>query len=146
MKKFDFKLQKLLDIRLNDEEKSKINFKTAQEEKLIAEKNLETLNSNYIKYGETRKFGSVVEQKIIQVYLNSLSLCIDEAGTELEKKNMLLETKRLDLKQKQIDRKTVEILKEKQLNKFNKEQNRLEQLANDEFALYGYIRKIAEGR
>jgi flagellar FliJ protein len=144
MKKFDFKLQKLLDIRMDDEEKSKISFKKAQDEKIIAEKNLETLNSNYTKYGETRIFGSVVEQKIIQVYLNSLSLCIDEANAEVQKKDMLLEKKRQDLKEKQIDRKTVEILKEKQLDKFNKEENRIEQLANDEFALYGYMRRNVE--
>lgn len=146
MKKFDFKLQKLLDIRVNIEEECKIKFKKAQDEKLIAEKNLETLNSNYSKYSETRKFGSVVQQKITQAYLNSIAICINEAVVEIDKKSLLLEEKREEFRQKQIDRKTVEILKDKQKEKFYKEQNAIEQRANDEFAIYGFIRNKFERR
>lgn len=146
MKKFDFKLQKLLDLRNSKEEESKLSFSKAQEDKTNAEENLNKLNINYSKYGETRKFGSVVDQKIIQFYLNSLATCITEASGELEKKKMILEEKRLDLKQKQIDRKTVDILKDKQNIKYIKEINHVEQVNNDEFALYGYMRNAIERR
>ncbi len=144
MKKFDFKLQKLLDIRNSKEEESKLKFGKAQDDKVIAEENLGKLNESYSKYSETRKYGNVVEQKITQFYLNSLSTCIDEANSELEKKKIILEEKRQDLKQKQIDRKTVDILKDKQKSKYVKEVNDIEQRNNDEFALYGHMRKVIE--
>ena len=47
------------------------------------------------------------------------------------------------MKNKQVARKTVDILKEKQLNAYNKEQDRVEQVNNDEFALYAYMRNHA---
>lgn len=144
MKKFDFKLQKLLDIRANLEEESKVKFSNAQDEKLRAEENLKSLNANYARYSEKRKFGSVIEQKITQAYLNSLATCIKDASIEVEKKAMVLEEKRKVLTEKRIDRKTVEILKSKQEEKFRKEQEAIEQKANDEFAIYGYIRNKVE--
>ncbi|MDF2504832.1 flagellar export protein FliJ [Clostridium sp.] len=146
MENFKFRLQKLLDIRKDREEEGKINFKKAQQEKIGAEENLEKLNTSYKEFSEKRKYGSVVQQKITQVYLNSLSGCIDQANMELEKKETLLEQKRQELKENQIDRKTVEILKDKQKAQFTKEQNFIEQKANDEFALYGFIRRNSEGR
>lgn len=145
MEKFNFKLQRLLDIRENVEEKSKIVFKKAQDEKNETENKLCNLKNSYEKYSEVRKSGNVVEQKITQAYLNSLTLCIDETSVELEKKCTFLEEKREELKQKQIERKTVEILKDKQKEKFIKEQNRIEQKNNDEFALYGFMRKLERG-
>ncbi|AGK97771.1 flagellar export protein FliJ [Clostridium pasteurianum] len=140
MENFKFRLQKLLDIRKDAEEESKINFKKSQQEKINAEKSLEKLNDNYKKFSEERKYGSIVQQKITQAYLNSLSGCIDQASRELTNKETQLEQHRKELKQKQIDRKTVEILKDKQKAKFTREQNLAEQKANDEFALYGFIR------
>lgn len=142
MENFKFRLQKLLDIRIDREEESKINFKKAQQEKIGAEQNLEKLNTNYTKFSEERKYGSIVQQKITQAYLNSLSGCIDQANVELNNKETILEQKRKELKDTQIERKTVEILKDKQKAKFIKEQNLIEQKANDEFALYGFIRKL----
>lgn len=141
MENFQFKLQRLLDIRMNLEEECKINFKRAQDEKIKTEEKLLNLNSNYEKYCEVRKNGSIVEQKITQAYLNSLTQCIDETNVELKNKDLFLDKKREELKQKQVERKTVEILKEKQKAKFIKEQNLIEQKANDEFALYGFMRR-----
>lgn len=145
MGNFKFRLQKLLDIRIDKEEESKMNFKKAQQEKIGAEENLEKLNTNYKKFSEQRKYGSIVQQKITQAYLNSLSGCIDQANMELKNKETILEQKRQELKEKQIDRKTVEILRDKQKAQFIKEQNLIEQKANDEFALYGFMRRN-EGR
>lgn len=145
MENFKFRLQKLLEIRIDKEEESKLNFKKAQQEKIGVEENLEKLNSNYKKFSEKRKYGSIVQQKITQAYLNSLSGCIDQANVELKNKETVLEQKRQELKEKQVDRKTVEILKDRQKTQFIREQNLIEQKANDEFALYGFIRKL-EGR
>ncbi|MDD3223491.1 MAG: flagellar export protein FliJ [Clostridium sp.] len=145
MKKFDFKLQKLLDIRAQKENESKIIFKSAEDERVKAENNLKNLNDNFEKYSN-RKINSVVDQKITHVYLKSLSSCIKIANEELIDKKNDVENKREDLKQRQIEKKTVEILRDKQRKKYIDDQNRIEQNQNDEFALYGYMRRFGEGR
>ncbi|MFL0251631.1 flagellar export protein FliJ [Clostridium neuense] len=142
MGKFNFRLQKLLDLKFQKEEQSKIVFKKAQEEKLKAEEKLASLKDNYKKYSEARMFGTVIEQKITHNYLNALTSCIDEANIELNTKSENLEKKRKELVEKQIERKTVETLKEKQKMNFELETKLVEQRFNDELALYGYIRKL----
>lgn len=140
MSKYNFRLQKLLDIRLDKEEESKRNFTEAQNQKLKVETKLEELNANYEKYRDIQGNESVIKRRITHIYLNAINYSINEASEELQQKERILEDKRYDLKQKQIDRKTVEILKEKGEKAFLKEQNLIEQRNNDEFALYGFIR------
>ncbi len=140
MSKYNFRLQKLLDIRLDKEEESKRNFTEAQNQKLKVETKLEKLNANYEKYRNIQGNESLIKRRITHIYLNAINYSINEASEELQQKEKILEDKRYDLKQKQIDRKTVEILKEKGEKAFLKEQNLIEQRNNDEFALYGFIR------
>jgi flagellar FliJ protein len=137
---YKFRLQKLLDIRKDIEEKSKLKFKEAQREKEIVEDELNNLKENYKIHRNINAYESVVEQKIKQNYLNALNLAIDKTTVALEDKDKILEQKREELKQCQVEKKTVEILKEKQKNAFLKEQNLIEQKTNDEFALYAFIR------
>lgn len=141
MEHYQFRLQKLLDIRADKEEESKRNFKEAQSEKLKVEEKLINLKESYRKYREMTGKESVIERKIKHVYLNAINYNISETSDELKSKEIVLEDKREDLKLKQIDRKTVESLKEKQKAEFIKEQELIEQRMNDEFALYGFIRK-----
>ncbi len=145
MDKYNFRLQKLLDIRLDKEEESKRNFKEAQSEKLEVENKLQELKENYKKYRNVQGDESAINRKITYRYLNSINYSINETTEELVLKEKMLEDKRCDLKQKQIDRKTVETLKEKEESAFIKEQALIEQRNNDEFALYGFIRNL-EGR
>ncbi|KGM96614.1 flagellar export protein FliJ [Clostridium botulinum] len=140
MKKFNFRLQSLLDIRSNKEEESKIAFKEAQSAKNLTEGRLENLKENYDKYSKIDFKCSSIDRKIRQNYCNVLQFNINETSIELDKRNEILEGKRQELKQRQMERKTVEILKEKQEAAYIKEQNLIEQKANDEFALYAYIR------
>lgn len=140
MEKYKFRLQKLLDIRLDKEEQSKREFREAQFEKEKVEHKLNELKVNFCKYKGSIKGETLIEQKIKHIYLNALNASIMETTIELQNKVQVLELKRQDLKQKQVDRKTVEILKDKQLQAFLKEQDLIEQKNNDEFALYGYIR------
>lgn len=145
MAKFNFRLQKLLDLKFEKEEEGKIVFKKAQDDKISVENKLENLKDSYSKYSQIRITGTVIEQKIMQNYLNAVSVCIDETSDELQMKAKVLEEKRQELVKKQIERKTVEALKEKQKQSFDKKQKIIEQNFNDELALYGYIRKH-EGR
>lgn len=140
MEGYKFKLQKLLDIREDKEEESKRHFKEAQLQKETVEERLGSLKDNYNKYRTVSFDGGLVQQKMKHMYLNALNNSIIETKNELQKKVIVLDEKREALKQRQIERKTVEILKEKQQLAFTKEQALIEQKANDEFALYAFIR------
>lgn len=142
MKGYRFKLQKLLDIRMDKEEESKREFQKAQNESLKVKEKLDSLRENYNKYRNISSCQSVIDQKIKHIYLNTLNYSINETLQELDVKERIVEFKREELKQKQIDRKTVEILRDKERDLFVKEQNMIEQRMNDEFALYGFIRNI----
>lgn len=140
MEKFNFRLQSLLDIRSNKEEESKIAFREAQSAKDLVEKRLESLEENYSKYSKINFNCSSIDRKIRQNYCSVLQFNIDETAVELIKRNETLEDRRQELNKRQMERKTVEILKNKQQAAYIKEQNLIEQKANDEFALYAYIR------
>lgn len=142
MQEFNFRLQRVLDIRIDKEEESKRIFKKAQDEKNEVEQKLNDFKNKYNKYSKVDTSCSMVERKIKQSYCNALYFNIGEVSAELKRKEILLEEKREELKQKQIERKTVEILRDKQRETFIKEQNLIEQKANDEFALYGYVRNL----
>lgn len=144
--KFNFKLQKLLDIREEEEEISKIAFKRAVEEKKQVENKISNLKENYQRYSIFNSNESVIDRKLKVSYLKCLSFSIDNANMELYKKNEVLEEKRKELMDKQVKRKTVEILKENHYAEFLKEVNLTEQRLNDEFALYGFIRSNREMR
>ncbi|MCY6370388.1 flagellar export protein FliJ [Clostridium ganghwense] len=137
---FKFRMQKVLDIRLDKEEESKRIFKKAQDEKNKAEQKLNDFKNKYNKYSKIDTNCSMIEKKIRQNYCNALYFNIGEITTELENKVKILDKKREELKQKQIERKTVEILRDKQRDAYIKEQKLIEQKNNDEFALYAYIR------
>lgn len=146
MSGYKFRLQKLLDIRINQEEESKRNFKEAQFEKQKVEDTLNGLKVSYEKYSTFNNDESVMERKIKHNYLNAVNYNIVQKTQELKEKEVIVEEKREQLKESQVKRKTVEILKQKQYNEYLKEENLIEQKNNDEFALYGYIRRTSEGR
>lgn len=140
MAKFNFRLQKVLDIRIDKEEESKRIFKKVQDEKNKVQEKLEDLKYKYKKYSKIDSNCSVLQRKIRHNYCNNLNFSIGEVSQDLEKKKNILEDKRQHLKQKQIERKTVEILKEKQKMTYIKEQKLIEQKMNDEYALYAFMR------
>jgi len=137
---YKFRLQKLLDIRKDIEDKSKLVFKEAQREKDLVEVELNTLKGKYKSHRNIDAYESIIQQKMKQNYLNALNLAIDETKVILVDKEEVLEQKRCELKRCQVEKKTVEILKENHKIAYFKEQNLIEQKTNDEFALYAYIR------
>lgn len=144
MSKYKFRLQKLLDMRKEMEQKSIMEFQKARKESMLVKEKLDGLRKSYEKYKNISEIKGVVEQKMARVYLNSLTYSIDDAENKLKLKMKIVSQRREELKKKQVDRKTVDILKEKDEASFIKEQNRLEQNANDEFALQGFLRAKRE--
>ena len=142
-KGFKFGLEKLLEMREEKEEESKRKFTQSQRETQKTRIKLEDLNNDYKKYNGINKGETLVYQKIKKNYLFALNKGIDETENELKLRERELDFRREDLKKKQVERKTVDILKEKQLTAYNKEQDRVEQINNDEFALYAYMRNQA---
>ncbi len=143
MSNFKFKLQKLLDIRINEEEESKLFYSKAQNQKTIVEKKLYQLEENYRKYSDLNRAKDTVDKKIAINYLSHLNTYIKDTEKELEAKSIELEKAKKDFIDKRIKRRSLEVLKEKKLLELKKEEERVEQISNDEFALYGYIRKAS---
>lgn len=143
MSKFKFKLQKLLDIKIKDEEESKLRYTQAQNQKKIIENNLRNLEMNYIKYSDISNAQDAVTQKITINYLSSLTQSIKVTNEQLEKEEVKVAKAKEDFIEKQINRKSLETLKENEMLRVKKEEERIEQITNDEFALYAYIRNNA---
>ncbi|WP_419725105.1 flagellar export protein FliJ [Terrisporobacter petrolearius] len=143
MKKFKFKLEKLLDINIKEEDESKLKYTQAQNEKRIVEKNLERLEENYKKYSDITRANDVISQKVTINYLSTLTQSIKLTDEKLKEEEKNVIEAQNDLIQKQIKRKSLEILKEKEMERVKKEEERIEQITNDEFALYAYLRKNA---
>ena len=139
---YKFSLQKLLEMREDREEESKRKFSESKKAKIQTENELNSMRDDFDKYKGIRPGEDVVYQKIKRRYLVALEVGIKNKEKELVAKERDLELRRFDLKEKQVDRKTVAKLKEKDYAKFIKEQNRIEQINNDEFALYGYMRNL----
>ena len=142
---YKFSLQKLLEIREEKEEESKRLFTESQRQKQITETELNNMRDSYDKYKGIRPGEDVIYQKIKRNYLLALESGIKSKEKELVVKSREVEVRRIDLKQRQVDRKIVETLKEKQYRAFIKEQDRIEQINNDEFALYAYMRNLKGG-
>ena len=143
MSNFKFKLQKLLDIRVNEEEESKLFYSKAQNQKNIVENKLHELENNYKKYSDISRAKDTISQKITMNYLSYLNTTIKDTEKELEAKEIELEKAQKDFIDKRIKRRSLEVLKENKILEVKKEEERLEQISNDEFALYGYIRKTS---
>ncbi len=139
--KYKFKLQKLLDIRIKEEEEAKIAYGKEQNKKNMLENKLDDLKSKYNEYNNMSNIKDIVTQKITLNYLEVLIKNIEETNEELIKQEENIKKAKEDFIQKQIKRKSLETLKEKQINEIKKEEERIEQLNNDEFALYAYLRK-----
>ena len=139
-KNFKFRLQKVLDLKVKDEEEIKMEFAKIQQKKIDIETNLENLESNYSKYSISKNNDSIQNQKITIKYLLALNNSIMDLSEELDKSTNELEKARKQLISKQIERKSLEKLKEKKYGQYYKEENLKEQNTNDEFASMSYLR------
>ena len=111
--------------------------------KNIVEKKLIELENSYKKYSDMSIAKDTITQKITMNYLSHLNVSIKETLKELEEKEVEVENAKKDFIDKRIKRRSLEVLKENQILEMQKEEERLEQISNDEFALYSYIRKTS---
>lgn len=142
---YKFRLQKLLDIRADFEEQSKIEFKQAVNDLDNSKSKLQNLKECLNKYNCYSNNETTIEKKLKFKYVNAIGENIKITNIEIDDKKIVVEDKRNNLKQRQIERKMVEVIKDKQEKQFILEQNLIEQKNNDEFALYGHIRRKLKG-
>ena len=134
MENFKFRLQRVLDIKIKNEEESKIKYSKAQNEKRVVEKELDDLKQMYKKYENEIDVEDHISRIITFNYLNSLSNNINIKSNELSKKEELLNEARVNLLNKQIERKSLE----------KKKEELKEQATNDEFGMYSFLRHKSE--
>lgn len=144
MEVYKFSLQRLLDIRDEQEKYSKIKFKEAKTEKEMVEQKLEILKQKYFKFASNINIGTTADKKLTWFYLDGISEGIQKSNQELIYKDKVLEERRADLKDKKIKNKTVEILKQKDYSRYLTFERLQEQKENDEFAISGFIRRMQE--
>lgn len=144
MDNFKFRLQKVLDIRVKNEDESKIRYSKAQGEKRAVEKELENLKLSYEKYSDAIDIEDGVERSIVSNYLDFVSNMIEKTDNELKEKEVLVNEARLELLNNQIERKSIEKLKENKYKIHKKEADQKEQAINDEFGMYSYFRNVVQ--
>lgn len=144
MENFKFRLQRVLDIKIKNEEESKIKYSKAQNEKRVVEKELDDLKQMYKKYENEIDVEDHISRIITFNYLNSLSNNINIKSNELSKKEELLNEARVNLLNKQIERKSLEKLKENKFNLHKKKEELKEKATNDEFGMYSFLRHKSE--
>ena len=111
MSNFKFKLQKLLDIRINEEEESKLLYSQAQNKKNIVEKKLIELENSYKKYSDMSIAKDTITQKITMNYLSHLNVSIKETLKELEEKEVEVENAKKDFIDNRKKRRTLQTSK-----------------------------------
>jgi flagellar FliJ protein len=125
---------------MDKEDESKRNFMEAERQRVITEEKLKQLKESYTKFNVLNNETDIVTRKIKENYLKALRQNITDSKHELTKRAEAVEKERENLRLRQMERKTVEALKEKRQTAFYKELDDKERKANDEFALYSYIR------
>ncbi len=148
MKKFKFKFEKLLNIREYQEREEQFAFARVyqkylnikniidfsnekKEEYLISSKKyVENLDINFLVIRDKARTGLSNKVKI-----NKNRLKEQEFFVETEREKLIEATKK---------RKTLDLLKEKEFNKYMKEVERVENLELDEIGTNAYIKKLPE--
>lgn len=142
---FKFRLQKVLDIKLQAENEYMIVHSKILREKTFIENEIKNLESQYDMYSQMQyQDTSTLNKKIAYNYMNSLFQSIQgykDLLVDVEKRYKESTKKLVAL---QSERKSLEKLKEKQYQKFLEELEEEEAMQNDEFAIQSYFRSLQD--
>ncbi|MBF8435685.1 flagellar export protein FliJ [Halanaerobiaceae bacterium Z-7014] len=137
MKNFDFKLEKVLNVREIEEDLAQNELIKARHESRKIEKNLNHLNEIQNETYQFLRKDNNNPAKSLQArrYLNINRTKINKAKRKLKKQDEIVEEKREKVVEKTQNRKMLETLKEKAANKFYRESLKKEQKELDELAI-----------
>ena len=97
--------------------------------------------ANFIDKKDEPRRTKIIDVQLNENYLIQLESKIEKIESEILRLNKKRNIKLKELEEKSKEKKVFEILGEKHLNEFIKEENRLEQLEIDDIATKRYIRK-----
>lgn len=140
-KNFIFKLQKVLDIKIDDKREAERELLQSQNNKLGIEDQLKKLEKSYHKYMNMQIDGDRVSQKLTRNYITLLDNSIQDTNDKLNQSVKEVEINKSKLIERRIEVKSLEKLKENKYRSFLKEQNLKEQIESDEFAILNFIRR-----
>jgi flagellar export protein FliJ len=147
MKKFSFRLDRLLNYRKYLEKQAQKNLFNAKNEALKREKVLEGLIQTHTETGkrcreEGAKGMDVPWYRIYQSFLEKSDRDVETARSRLQKGEARVKAKVAILEKKSVRKKTLEVLKDMQYKKYLHELGKEEQKAMDELAVMGRNRKL----
>jgi flagellar FliJ protein len=136
---FNFRLQKVLDVKKRNEDIQATNHAKILGEKIRVEKQIIELENQYdeyskLQYTETDAF----MRKIAYNYMNALYQSIQNYKMSLQEIEVRFEKSKIKLIELQTERKSIEKLKEKKYNEFIKNMEEEEAYENDEFAVQSF--------
>ncbi len=142
MKNFEFKLEKVLNVREIEEDLAQNELVKAHHKARKIEKNINDLNEIQNETYNFLRRDNVDPAKSLQArrYLNVNRTKINKAERRLEKQDKIVDEKREEVVEKSQNRKMLETLKEKAADKFYKKALEKEQKELDELAI-----KMTEG-
>ena len=146
MKKFSFRLDRLLNYRQYLEKQAQKNLYNARNEALRREKTLERLVQGRIETdrqcrAEGAKGVDVPWYRIYQSFLQKADHDLETARIRLQKGEENVRAKMAILEQRSVKKKTLEVLKDMQYQKYLKQLGKEEQKIMDETAVMGRKRK-----
>lgn len=145
MKKFRYSLNKVLNMRLRLEKEASQKFTDVSSKMKVIDDNINMLNELYNRNAFatcTTKIEDIIKKNYTYYLENSIMLN-EKQKEELSKEyNYRFE----DYKNKKRDRKVLEKLKDKEYEKFLKQQDKEEQDFLDELSLNMYYKEFEEGR
>lgn len=139
--KFKFSLEKLLQVKLQEEKQLFIFLGDCRQKLLKAEQKLKLFEQNYSTYDDELQRENTISVAKLQIYLQYLPILSDKIDEQKEQcKAIEKEIEKLLLQITNLikERKTLETIKEKKFQEFMAEINNREQTQLDEMALNQY--------
>ncbi|QGT99167.1 hypothetical protein SYNTR_0574 [Candidatus Syntrophocurvum alkaliphilum] len=142
LKKFNFRLEKNLNISYQEEQRAKENLHEKIKERDVAQEELNIVQNKLVSLEDSIRNEKILQKIMIKKdYIQVLKKLIYEKEEDLNLAQTKLEKARKILIQKSLETKTLEKLKEKEWKTYLLEANREEQKAIDEIASSKHIRE-----
>lgn len=145
MKKFDFTLQSLLELRLCEEDAAKTALAARESEYQSRLQEFNTIKEELHDFQEREKIhrqnASVMPLRHSVSWRHELKLRLLKKGQEIQEVTIDIQRSRKELSRLMIARKSLETLREKKFEEWKKEQNRREQIFLDELSYNAYSRR-----
>lgn len=143
MKRFNFSLQKVLDLREYEEDQAKLDLAAAIAEANRIQAELEHIAREMVAAGAVRITSDIPAMQANEAYKVRLKLRKGELLEELAQAELVIEQKREVFAEKMRDRKVITKLREKALADYNAEVLKDEEQANDDLSNAKFARELS---